>query len=344
MLRPWFFRERHWMGDSFSDFIERLPREMVQQQLYMFSRSFDIDEAIASVASCSHVMVMEEFAKGLEQLNIKLGLRLPNVAGSDGRRRCSSRPSPSWRPCGRWATAEHDSFAGPGPDDNATHAASVSEHGRPLKALSIRGLPGPDLHHDVPALAYLRRYLPHFARFCSDDPRFRFSSPSTETRPTPGGSAISGRCRCSTPISARVWGSSKNRVLERFPDFDYYFFLEDDVELVDERVFPAHVELSRATGIHHFTLFQRGGIRQAHRASRRCRIRILHGLYGGGLRSSTPAQVSDRSADGICASPGTAAGVTRSTAIALFGPGWHRRRSMLPRIWPTPASGTRRRR
>jgi hypothetical protein len=77
----WFFRERHWMGDSFSDFIERLPREMVQQQLYMFSRSFDIDEAIANVASCSHVMVMEEFAKGLEQLNTKLGLRLPNVAG-----------------------------------------------------------------------------------------------------------------------------------------------------------------------------------------------------------------------------------------------------------------------
>ena len=77
----WFFRERHWMGDSFSDFLERLPREMVQQQLYMFSRSFDVDEAIANITSCSHVMVMEEFAKGLERLNAKLGLRLPNVAG-----------------------------------------------------------------------------------------------------------------------------------------------------------------------------------------------------------------------------------------------------------------------
>lgn len=77
----WFFRERHWMGDSFSDFLERLPREMVQQQLYMFSRSFAIDEAIANVASCSHVMVMEEFTSGLQQLNTKLGLQLPNVAG-----------------------------------------------------------------------------------------------------------------------------------------------------------------------------------------------------------------------------------------------------------------------
>lgn len=75
----WFFRERPWMGDSFSDFLERLPREMVQQQLYMFSRSFDIDEAIANVASCSHVMVMDEFARGLDELNSKLGLQLPNV-------------------------------------------------------------------------------------------------------------------------------------------------------------------------------------------------------------------------------------------------------------------------
>jgi hypothetical protein len=76
---PWFLRERHWMGDSFSDFLARLPREMIQQQLYMFSRSFDIDEAIARVASCSHIMVMEEFARGLAQLNTKLDLRLPNV-------------------------------------------------------------------------------------------------------------------------------------------------------------------------------------------------------------------------------------------------------------------------
>jgi hypothetical protein len=44
-------------------------------------------------------------------------------------------------------------------------------------------------------------------------------------------------------------------VLEAFPDFDHYFFLEDDVELVDGLVFPAHVELARETGIHHFSIF-----------------------------------------------------------------------------------------
>ena len=97
------------MGDSFSDFLERLPREMVQQQLYMFSRSFDIDEAIANVASCSHVMVMEEFAKGLDQLNAKLGLRLPNVAGvrQSAAAFAADRGRAGGR-CGGWSRAERE--------------------------------------------------------------------------------------------------------------------------------------------------------------------------------------------------------------------------------------------
>jgi hypothetical protein len=69
------------MGDSFADFLERLPGSMVQHQLHLFSRLGDVDEAIGNIASCSHVMVMEEFAAGLDQLKAKLDLRLPNVSG-----------------------------------------------------------------------------------------------------------------------------------------------------------------------------------------------------------------------------------------------------------------------
>lgn len=36
-------------------------------------------------------------------------------------------------------------------------------------------------------------------------------------------------------------GLSKNRVFKMFPDFDYYFFLDDDVELFDESVFLDYV-------------------------------------------------------------------------------------------------------
>jgi hypothetical protein len=50
-------------------------------------------------------------------------------------------------------------------------------------------------------------------------------------------------------------GLSKNRVLERFPDYDFYFFLDDDVEVIDGSVFARHVALMRAADIHHMSLF-----------------------------------------------------------------------------------------
>jgi hypothetical protein len=76
-------------------------------------------------------------------------------------------------------------------------------------------------------------------------------------------------------------GLSKNRVLERYPDFDYYFFVEDDVELVDGRVFPTHVDMFLASGIHHFSLFERGGLRNIVSSSLVIGRRVVHGSFGG---------------------------------------------------------------
>jgi hypothetical protein len=130
-------------------------------------------------------------------------------------------------------------------------------------------------------LPYLRRYLPHFARFCDDDSRFSLLV-------SLDGDEADTRHFCEkweVPLlhsdKREGVGISKNRVLERFPDFDYYFFLEDDVELVDGRVLPAHVEISKVSRIHHFTLFQRGGIRKVTARSTAAGRRVLHGLYGG---------------------------------------------------------------
>jgi hypothetical protein len=102
---------------------------------------------------------------------------------------------------------------------------------------------------------YLRRYLPHFARFCNSDPRFPLLV-------SLDGADDETRCFCEewrVPLlhsrEREGVGISKNRVLERFPDFDYYFFIEDDVELIDGSVFPTHVELAQASDIHHFSLF-----------------------------------------------------------------------------------------
>jgi hypothetical protein len=131
-------------------------------------------------------------------------------------------------------------------------------------------------------LHHLRAYLPHFAAFTAADPRFSLLV------------ALDGD-EAETLDFCREWGVplvysderegvgiSKNRVLERFPDYDYYFFLDDDVELVDGSVFPAHVDLARETGIQHFSLFARDGVRKRTGETPVHGGTIVHGLFGGG--------------------------------------------------------------
>jgi len=50
-------------------------------------------------------------------------------------------------------------------------------------------------------------------------------------------------------------GLSKNRVLKQFPDFDYYFFIDDDVELFDDRIFSRHISISQKAqpNFHHLS-------------------------------------------------------------------------------------------
>jgi hypothetical protein len=128
---------------------------------------------------------------------------------------------------------------------------------------------------------YLARHLTHFAAFCSEDHRFSLlvSLDGDERRYL----AFCDQWGVPLIYSERREGVglSKNRVLSRFPDFDYYFFVEDDVELVDGSVFPVHVEISRASGIHHFSLFERGGARRRIGESMVNGHRIVHSLYGG---------------------------------------------------------------
>lgn len=128
----------------------------------------------------------------------------------------------------------------------------------------------------------LKRYLPHLARWCVTDPRFRLVVALDGDDPDT-------RAFCDRWEIPLVWserregvGLSRNRVLERWGDLPYYFFLDDDAELVDGSVFPAHVALFHASGIHHFSLFERGDVRGRTGESTVGGVRILHGSYGGG--------------------------------------------------------------
>ncbi|MGE5280921.1 MAG: glycosyltransferase family 2 protein [Chloroflexota bacterium] len=127
---------------------------------------------------------------------------------------------------------------------------------------------------------YLRRYLPHFARFCAGDPRFpllvALDGDDEETRRF----CAEWRVPLIHSREREGVGLSKNRVLERFPDFDYYFFVEDDVELIDGVVFPAHVELAQASEIHHFSLFSERRIGEPAGESRIAGRRVAHSFVG----------------------------------------------------------------
>ena len=71
-----FAEERHWLGNSFSDFLDRIPREHLQNQLYMFSKQFEVDEAIERVARLEHVILFDDLNNGLRSLSRKTGIQL----------------------------------------------------------------------------------------------------------------------------------------------------------------------------------------------------------------------------------------------------------------------------
>lgn len=128
--------------------------------------------------------------------------------------------------------------------------------------------------------AYVRRCLPHLARACISDPRLSLlvalDGDDAETREF---------CRhWETPLlfseEREGVGLSKNRVVERFPDYDYYFFVEDDIEVLDGALFARHVELMRASGIHHMSLFGESERGKPIGETAVNGVRILHFNYG----------------------------------------------------------------
>ena len=76
-------------------------------------------------------------------------------------------------------------------------------------------------------------------------------------------------------------GLSKNRVIESFGEYDNYFFIEDDIELLNPEVFDLHIKLSQALDIHHFSLFEARRMRQHVNTIEHGEYHILQAMYGG---------------------------------------------------------------
>lgn len=68
-----------WLGNSFSDFLDRAPYREIANQLFMFSHRFDIQEAIARTRHLSYFFFTEAFAQGVTDLNDQLGINLSAI-------------------------------------------------------------------------------------------------------------------------------------------------------------------------------------------------------------------------------------------------------------------------
>jgi hypothetical protein len=75
-------------------------------------------------------------------------------------------------------------------------------------------------------------------------------------------------------------GIAKNRVLDALPNYDYYFFIEDDTELLNEDFFDQQIEICRETGIHHFSAFDPVRIRDRKGESQSLGKHIIHSMHG----------------------------------------------------------------
>ena len=76
---PCMETEGKWLGKGFDDFLAKIPKEHLLNQLYMFSSGFNISEAVSNVQKLSHFFFSDDFDKGVLQLNEKTGLNLEAI-------------------------------------------------------------------------------------------------------------------------------------------------------------------------------------------------------------------------------------------------------------------------
>lgn len=65
---PALKQERRWVKKSFMDFLNKIPREHLLNEIYMFSRSFNVDEAFENIIKCSFIYFVDTFEEDMAKL------------------------------------------------------------------------------------------------------------------------------------------------------------------------------------------------------------------------------------------------------------------------------------
>ena len=73
---PCFAEEGPWLGSSFDDFLSRIPRHHLQNQLFMFSKRYCPLEACDKIKSLDFYTKLEELDAGIERLSALVNQKL----------------------------------------------------------------------------------------------------------------------------------------------------------------------------------------------------------------------------------------------------------------------------
>lgn len=74
--------EERFLGEDFADFLKRIPRQHLLRQLYMFSKHFSVEEALAKLERVNFIMMTETYAAHLDGLGRTL--EMPTTSFSRG--------------------------------------------------------------------------------------------------------------------------------------------------------------------------------------------------------------------------------------------------------------------
>jgi len=68
--------ERNLAGSSFTEFLDRVPDQLLLNQLFMYSASYDVDEAVGNLLECQELVRSESFGEDVQRLSSVLGISL----------------------------------------------------------------------------------------------------------------------------------------------------------------------------------------------------------------------------------------------------------------------------
>lgn len=74
---PCMRKEGKWLGNSFEDFLNKVPKQHLMNQIFMFSKSFNLNEAHEELEQLDHIVFTEDLNQGLKELESKINWNLP---------------------------------------------------------------------------------------------------------------------------------------------------------------------------------------------------------------------------------------------------------------------------